>query len=124
FARLRSRSCRMGKADRQRARYFRFVPDDHATFPQGSAARTSLLGPELRRIENDERPGATLSVLFCRKRPSEIARRAGDDCSGRQKISPRNARRDPSTIAHRIVIVISKRLYGSVTLPIAWPDSI
>jgi len=51
LARVRSRPCRMGKADQQCAGDFRLVAHDPAALSQGPPARTSLLGCGVRRIE-------------------------------------------------------------------------
>ena len=83
FAGFRSRAFRMGKENRERAREFRFIADHHAALSQGPTRGASILGSGFGRNKNDERPGPFMPVLFCRAGQGEIARRLGDDRSGR-----------------------------------------
>src|SRR6266496_420981 len=91
----------MATQDRPCARDIRNFTYDSAKVSQGPALRPSILGCKFRRAKNNERPGASLSVFLCRAGLGQIARGARDDCTSRQKISARNARRDSRTISNR-----------------------
>ena len=84
----------MGGANRTRAQQLCPAANDFAAIPQGQFVRASALRRCKCRGATTERPGPPVPVLFCRRRMGKNARRANDNCTGRQKIDSRDAGRD------------------------------
>src|SRR6266702_8643321 len=90
----------MATQDRPCARDIRNVTYDSEKVSQGPTLRPSILGSRIRRIKNDERSRASLSVFLCRAGSHQIARRLSHYCSGRQKVFARYARCDSRAITN------------------------